>query len=151
MTTEVVPGSDAQTPASFRHFIAAEVRAQLARRRISGRQLARVLDESHTWVNRRLSGSTAMDADDIERIATVLGMTPMQIFVASPAGMQAVDNGARRGVTAEYHGSNRRSVTEKSQAATSTAIPVPRQRPSDLRRIVEAARLVHPGGDLRAA
>ncbi|HEX6968857.1 MAG TPA: helix-turn-helix transcriptional regulator [Micromonosporaceae bacterium] len=52
--------------------VAEEIRALLARRRISGRELARRLGESASWVNYRLTGHTPIGLDDMQRIAEEL-------------------------------------------------------------------------------
>lgn len=64
----------------FREQVAAEIRAQLARRRMSGRSLAKTLGESPTWASRRLAGQVPVDTNDLQRIADVLGMTPMELL-----------------------------------------------------------------------
>lgn len=75
-----------EPPPEFREQVAAEIRAQLARRRMSGRALAKQLGETPTWVSRRLAGQVPLDVDDIQRIAEVLGLTPMELLVGSPFG-----------------------------------------------------------------
>lgn len=52
--------------------VAEEIRALLARRRISGRQLASALNVSPSWVSYRLTGTQPIDLDDLERIADYL-------------------------------------------------------------------------------
>lgn len=75
--------SDMTSPgSSLNDFIASELRAALARRRLTGRRLALALGESHTWVSRRLSCQVELSTTDIERICGVL-----QISVASLLGM----------------------------------------------------------------
>jgi hypothetical protein len=68
----------------FREQVAAELRAHLARHRISGRTLAKLLGENQTWVSRRLSGHVPLDTDDLQRIAEVLGLTPMELLAGVP-------------------------------------------------------------------
>lgn len=72
---------DPATP-PFREQVAAELRAHLARRRLSGRALAKLLDENQTWVSRRLAGQVPLDVDDIQRIAEALGLTPLELLGA---------------------------------------------------------------------
>lgn len=52
--------------------IAEEVRAQMARKRISGRQLARTLDWNAMYLSRRLSGQLPFTVADLYRIAAFL-------------------------------------------------------------------------------
>lgn len=77
MTTEPAPSGSAAT---LREGIAEEVRALLARRRMSGVQLAKRIGKSHTYVSRRLTGETAFDADDLEQIAHALDAQPTDLL-----------------------------------------------------------------------
>ena len=70
------------TPPTFRELVAGELRAQLARRRISHRRLAAMLNVGPAWVDRRMSGTTAVNTDDLEKIARVLGVTPLELLGA---------------------------------------------------------------------
>lgn len=53
---------------------AAAVRAELARRRITGRALARELSWGHSFVNRRLLGITPFRVDELHAVAAHLGV-----------------------------------------------------------------------------
>ena len=64
--------------------LAANIRAELARQRISGRELARLLDEQPSWVHRRLSAAQEITVDDLYRIASVLNV-PAQTLLGSAA------------------------------------------------------------------
>lgn len=61
----------AQTPAKL---TAGAVRAELARRQITGRQLARSLGWSFTTTARRLNGSSPFDIDELDAVARHLGI-----------------------------------------------------------------------------
>lgn len=63
-------------PASLRGRVAEEVRVALTRRRMSATELAKRLGKSQTWIWRRLSGETAFDMDDLERVGAVLEVDP---------------------------------------------------------------------------
>lgn len=96
-----------QTPVRaqpFRQVLAAEVRAHLARQQLSGRALARLIGESPTWAARRLSGSTAMDADDLERIADVLGISLSELL--ADAARRADDGVVTGSQTRQYEGAS---------------------------------------------
>lgn len=56
-------------------LIAAEVRAAMARHRVTGELLAEKLGVSRTFVSRRLRDITAFDLDDLEAIAEIFDMT----------------------------------------------------------------------------
>ena len=83
--------------------VAEEIRAMLARRRVSGRELARRLDVSSPWVSYRLTGNQEIGLDDLERIAAALDVPVTDLLP--------------RGVTGEL---NRRSVLMPNQP-----MPVP--------------------------
>lgn len=53
---------------------AGTVRAELARRRISGRELARALGWSLSTTARRLSGTHPFDVDELAAVADYLGV-----------------------------------------------------------------------------
>lgn len=57
---------------TLRAQVAEEVRVWLARRRVSGAQLARELGRSQTFIQKRLDGRQAFDVDDLEQIARIL-------------------------------------------------------------------------------
>lgn len=60
--------------------VAAEIRAELARRKISGRSLAVQLGWSTTTGHRRLSGTQPLTVEDIARIADFLGVPIGQLL-----------------------------------------------------------------------
>lgn len=83
--------------ARLREVVAEEVRALLGRRNMKHIELARRIGRSHTYVGRRLSGETAFDVDDLEQIASVLGVSAESLvrrdggLPASSPGRQPVD------------------------------------------------------------
>ena len=70
----VTAAQDTSPEFSFRHQVAAEVRAQMARVQMSNRRLAAMLGLKPAYVDRRLNGTTAMDTDDIQMFASALGV-----------------------------------------------------------------------------
>ena len=66
----------------LRDRVAEEVRAQLARRRMSASKLGKELGVSQTYVWRRLTGETALDLNDLEAIAGVLGVEVADLLPA---------------------------------------------------------------------
>jgi transcriptional regulator with XRE-family HTH domain len=62
---------------------AENIRLTLTRRRMSGRELCRRLDVSHTWLSKRLAGDPSMTLADIEAIAAEL-----QVPVGDLLGLQ---------------------------------------------------------------
>jgi len=61
-------------------LVAEEIRALLARRRISGRELARRMGASYSWVNFRLTGAQPIDLNDLQRIADVLDVEVLDLL-----------------------------------------------------------------------
>lgn len=64
--------------------ISSEVRAELARRRLSQAEVATAMGRSQAYLSRRLSGDTAFDADDLEQLADILDV-PVTAFFADAA------------------------------------------------------------------
>jgi transcriptional regulator with XRE-family HTH domain len=60
--------------------VAEEVRALLARRRISGVQFAKQIGKSQPYFSRRLNGDVAFDLDDLEAIAKALDIEVGDLF-----------------------------------------------------------------------
>lgn len=61
--------SSGTAPAAPRNTVASIVRAELARRRISGREIAGVLKWSERTARRRLGGSTPFTVDELAAVA----------------------------------------------------------------------------------
>lgn len=66
--------------------VAAEVRAELARQRISAIELAQRLPLSLSTLQRRLSGDIPFDVEEICMVAKVLNVSPGQFFPAHYIG-----------------------------------------------------------------
>lgn len=64
-------------------MIAKEVRAELARQGITQDELARRLGTTQPWVSKRLTGKTAFDTTELDRIADALGVAVTQ-FLRTP-------------------------------------------------------------------
>jgi len=75
MTTTPTP---ARTSLSER--VAEEIRAQMARKRITGAALAKTLKVSPAWISYRLSGKQPIDLNDLEAIAEALGVAVAELF-----------------------------------------------------------------------
>jgi transcriptional regulator with XRE-family HTH domain len=68
---------------SLSESAAAEVRAEMARQRRSGKQLATQLGWSQMYLSRRLSGRAPFNLDDLAAIAAALGV-PVSSFFPGP-------------------------------------------------------------------
>lgn len=82
------------TTRPLRESTAEEIRSLMARRRLNGVRLAVVIGRSQSYVSRRLTGETAFDVDDLERIATALGVGVRELLPR--------DGDDARGVTRQY-------------------------------------------------
>ncbi|WP_123378804.1 helix-turn-helix domain-containing protein [Pseudokineococcus lusitanus] len=67
---------------SARDLVAGQVRAELARARISVRSLGNLLGQSSAYWSRRATGQTAFDVDDLEQLAGLLNV-PVGYFVGA--------------------------------------------------------------------
>ena len=73
--------------------VAAEVRAQLARRRISGRQAAFALGWKQPYIARRLSGDIPFDVNDLAALARLLEVPVTEFFDVRGVVSFQVSNG----------------------------------------------------------
>lgn len=85
--------------ASLREQVAEEVRAQMARRRMSGVQLAKAMGKSQTYLWRRLNGLTAFDMDDIEQLVRLLDLSLEDLFPVTSAARSTRSGGLRTSPT----------------------------------------------------
>lgn len=63
--------------------VAGEVRAEMARARISGVALAGHLGKSHAYVSRRLTGVVPFNVAELQKIAEILGVPVEQLLPTS--------------------------------------------------------------------
>src|SRR5262245_60778718 len=80
-------------------LIAEEIRALLARRRLSASDLARMTGFTQRAISRRLTGEKVIDADDLDRIAAVLEVDVTDLLPA------------REGRVVSHIGATRRQTT----------------------------------------
>jgi transcriptional regulator with XRE-family HTH domain len=69
-------------PSTLADMVAAEVRAHLARRQLTGTAFANAIGRSEMYVSRRLRGEIPFDLADIEQVATFLGITVADLLPA---------------------------------------------------------------------
>lgn len=84
MATGTRPRPPLASADSLRAQVAGEVRALMARQRISGSRLAVMLGESQKWVSRRTTGEVPFDVDDLERIASALDVGVHELLQQKP-------------------------------------------------------------------
>ena len=66
--------------------VAAEVRAYMARRRMTQARLAEVLGLSQSGVSARLAGKVPFRLDELEKVADALGVHPVRLLGGTPDG-----------------------------------------------------------------
>jgi hypothetical protein len=76
MTTVVTPNE----------YVASEVRAMMAKRRVRVNHLPRILGKSQSYWERRVNGPVPFDADDLAKIAKVLEVKVSRFFDQLPIG-----------------------------------------------------------------
>lgn len=83
-------------------LVAEEIRAMLGRRRMSGRELARKLDVSPSWVSYRLTGTQEIGLNDLARIADALGVGIVDLLPREQRGGRPTDGYAVPTVTGTF-------------------------------------------------
>jgi len=76
-----------QNGTSLRVTVAAEVRAHMARQGRSARSVALQAGWTSPYISRRLAGIVALNLDDLEALARVLGV-PVTAFFETPVGLR---------------------------------------------------------------
>lgn len=104
-------------------YVAEEIRAKLARQRVSASQVARQLGVSHTWMTNRLAGHQDISVNDLQRIADALGVTVADLL---PSAIRA-------GGTTEPKVSHTNPALAPAPAKPSTRVLSPRRRSPDNR------------------
>lgn len=70
----------AMTFGTARDAVAGEVRAELGRKRLSGRELARRTGKNQAYWGRRIAGAVAFDVDDLVTVAEFLDVPVTDLF-----------------------------------------------------------------------
>lgn len=68
--------------------IADEVRAEMARQRLSGVRAAKALGWTQNYIQRRLSGTVPFDVADLQAIADLLEVPVSKFFEVTPIGVR---------------------------------------------------------------
>jgi len=79
----VVPSGKQPEPGPFARAVSEEIRASMARHRVSGAQLALRAGLSQSYLSKRLRDEVAFTANDVEAICKVLGEDLEQLLVAA--------------------------------------------------------------------
>lgn len=80
--------------ATLSEMVAEEIRALMARRKVSGRELSAKLGVSPSWISYRLSGKQPIDVNDLLRIANALGAGVHELLPSPDMAALAVEPSA---------------------------------------------------------
>lgn len=136
----------------LRDQVAEEVRVWLARRKMSGAELARRLGRSQTFIAKRLDGRQAFDVDDLEQVGQILGVSAADLISRSSGPFSATApqtyEAARNGTTGSYFPAERHLVVVQSQLTDPVASgDTGRVVPDELsaQRVASVTRWAKPG------
>lgn len=119
---------ETRTAGRLRELTAGELRATLARKRISAAELARRMGWAQSYMARRIDGRVALDIDDLEAIARILEVNIIDLL---PNRGQAINDGllrpTKRGMRSKLHARPRPGMTRIS--APGTGVPATIRRP----------------------
>lgn len=79
MSTDALP----ITRGSLSERVGMEIKVAMVRNGVTGRELARRLGASQTWVSTRLTGATPLDLNELQRIADALGVPLLDLLPQS--------------------------------------------------------------------
>jgi len=79
----VVPSGKQPEPGPFARAVSEEIRAAMARRMVSGVQLAHKAELSQSYLSKRLRNEVAFTANDVEKICEVLGEDLLSLLAAA--------------------------------------------------------------------
>lgn len=109
--------------------VAEEIRVLLTRRRMSGRELARRMGASPSWVNFRLTGAQPINLDDLQRFAEVLGVEITDLLPRPMPGRLVATAGqhpnAGSGASSVRAARKRRNPTPRPISGTRPGKPAP--------------------------
>jgi transcriptional regulator with XRE-family HTH domain len=80
--------------ATLSEMVAEEIRALMARRKVSGRELAGQLGVSPSWISYRLSGKQPIDVNDLLRIANALSVGVHELLPSPEDAARAAEPSA---------------------------------------------------------
>lgn len=78
-----MPSGSQPAPGPFARALSAEVRSVMARKQISGAQLATRVERSNSYISKRLRADAAFTANDIEAICKALDEDLLSVLAAA--------------------------------------------------------------------
>lgn len=121
---------------TLRELVAGELRATLARKRISAAELARRIGWTQTYMARRVDGRAAIDMDDLQAISEALDMPVTALF---PTAVRPND---RSGASPVQAAQPRRTAPTRPKGRPVNASTRPQSTAPPTRR--RPARIDHP-------
>lgn len=92
----VMPAGKSDSAGPLGRAVSAEIRALLARQRLSASEVAKRTGISQNYISKRLRDEAPFTLNDLERIAPVFGLTDMGILVRAAKSMEeGLNNGAQ--------------------------------------------------------
>lgn len=85
----IMPAGKEPEPGAFARAVSHEVRHLLTDRRVSGNQLAGMIQRSQSYMSKRLRGESSFTANDLETICRVLDKDLLELLTASVRRMRA--------------------------------------------------------------
>jgi transcriptional regulator with XRE-family HTH domain len=83
----IMPSAPQPAPGKFARAFSAQVRSSMARKRISGAQLAEMTGRSQSYVSKRLRDEASFSANDCEVICVALGEDLLEFVTATIRSM----------------------------------------------------------------
>ena len=83
-----MPSGSQPSPGAFARAISAEVRACMARRQVTGAELARRTERSQSYLAKRLRGEAQFTANDVEDICRALKVDLLSLLTAAVRAAQ---------------------------------------------------------------
>jgi transcriptional regulator with XRE-family HTH domain len=116
--------------ATLSQMVAEEIRALMARRRMSGRQLAVELGVSPSWVSYRLTGAQPIDVNDLMLISRALGVGVHDLLPPPNLAATARTGHSRLAGTSERGGDLNASLRQLARSEiTLPPIGAPKRHP----------------------
>lgn len=84
----IMPAGKEPEPGAFARAVSDEIRLALARRRVSGSQIAEKIGRSQSYVSKRLRNDASFTANDVELICRVLHEDLLKLITAAVRTMR---------------------------------------------------------------
>lgn len=85
----IMPAGKEPEPGAFARAVSDEVRLAMARHRLSGAQLAAMIQRSQSYVSKRLRNDASFTANDVQTICEVLNEDLLQLLSAAIKAMRS--------------------------------------------------------------